>query len=72
MTNQMHPAKALQTAVHAVSSATYIPANIRGTDIQVSYKLGRYYIFNGATQYNRFDRDEAIELVQQLCIEGRK
>lgn len=71
MSNQMHPAKALQTAVFAISHATHISESIRGTDITVLWKHGHYMIQNGATLYKRFDRNEAIETLQQLLIEGR-
>lgn len=71
MTNQMHPAKALQTAVFAVSNATYVPANIRNTDITVGLKFGRYLINNAGAEYVRYDRNEAIDTIKQLLIEGR-
>lgn len=71
MTNQMQPAKALQTAVFAVAQATYTPSNIRGTDITVGLKFGRYLINNAGTEYLRFDRNEAIDIIKQLLIEGR-
>lgn len=63
---KMHAAKALQTAVFAISQITYTPSNIRNTDITVYLKFGRYYINNAGTVHFRFDRTEAIELIQQL------
>lgn len=72
MTNQMYPAKALQTAVFAISHATYMGESIRGTDITVKLVFGHYHINNAGTTYNRYDREEAIETLQQLLIEGRR
>lgn len=63
---KMHPAKALSVAVLAVADATYTPANIRGTDITVGLKFGRYLINDAGTEYVRFDRDDAIATIQQL------
>jgi hypothetical protein len=71
MTNQMHPAKALQTAVFAIGQVTYTPANIRHTDITVYLKFGNYFINNAGTQYRFFDRNDAISKLQQLLIDGR-
>lgn len=63
---QMSPAKTLQTAVFAISQATYTPSSIRNTDITVYLKFGRYYINDAGTVHFRFDRNEAIELIQRL------
>jgi hypothetical protein len=62
----MYPAKALQTAVFAIAGATYVPANIRNTDITVALKFGRYLINDAGAEYVRYDRDEAIATIKQL------
>lgn len=62
----MHPAKALQAAVIAISEATYIPSNIRNTDITVGLKFGRYLINDAGAEYVRYDRSEAIDTIKKL------
>lgn len=63
---KMHAAKALQTAVFAVAQATYMPSNIRHTDITLYLKFGNYHINDAGTLYRCWDREAAIEKLVQL------
>ena len=64
----MHPAKALQTAVFAVTEAHCLnSAHIRGTDITVRMSGASWYIVeNGSTMYTRRNRQQAIDTIKQI------
>lgn len=63
----MHPAKALETAVFSlVDAIDNGETTIRNTNITIRHKLGWYWISEDGTKGKPVNRNRAIDIIEQL------